>query len=149
MSGNRNVFRAGIIPYFLLPDKTINFMFMQPSDPKYGGSEWQMAKGRVEEDEENLFTAVREGTEELGLKESNIKSIEELGLFLGRTTVYICEVFSQDDFDAFTFETGAVKWLTYDEFVEEGRRIHIPIVHEAYNVIREEQWELSQSGDIE
>lgn len=146
MSGNRNVFRAGIIPYFIQPDKTIIFMFMQPSDSKYGGSEWQMAKGRVEEDEENLSTAIREGTEELGLKESNIKYIEELGLFLGRTTVYICEVYSQKDFDNFTFETGAVKWLTYQEFVEEGRRIHIPVVYEAYNRIKDTQFEISQDG---
>lgn len=139
MSGNRNVFRAGIIPYFILPDKTINFMFMQPSDPTYGGAEWQMAKGRVENDEDNMSTAIREGAEELGLREDNIKSIEELGLFLGRTTVYICEVFHQNKFDNFTFETGAVTWLTLNSFIEEGRSIHIPIVQEAYNIIMKSQ----------
>ena len=137
MSGNRNVFRAGIIPYFINPDKTIKFMFMQPSDSKYGGSDWQMAKGRVEGDDDNITTALREGGEELGLKESNIKLIQELGLYLGRTTVYICEVKDKDDFGEFTYETGQVTWLTAKEFTEIGRDIHQSIVQDALVRIKE------------
>jgi len=135
VSVNRNVFRAGIIPYIRTPENQIKFMFMQPSDPTYGGSEWQMAKGRVENDDDNFTTALREGAEELGLKESNIKSITELGLYLGRTTVYICEVTNIDDFDDYTFETGAIKWLSHDEFQQSGRQIHKPIVSDALKLI--------------
>ena len=136
MSGiGKNIFRAGIIPFFVNEDGSIQFMFMKPSDPAYGGPDWQIAKGRVEGEDDNMTTALCEGAEELGLKESNIKSIQELGQYLGRTTVYICEVSDMDDFTDFTYETGAVKWMSANDFIKEGRDIHRDIVSDALNVI--------------
>lgn len=134
MSVKNNIFRAGIIPYFV-DNGIIRYNFMKPSDPAYGGPDWQMAKGRVEDDEGNLSTALREGSEELGLKESNIISVIELGSYLGRTSVFICEVSSMTDFNPFHYETGDVVWLTLAEFEQIGRTIHLPIVRDAERYI--------------
>lgn len=136
MSANQNIFRAGIIPYVYDANGTIRYMFMKPSDPKFGGPDWQIAKGRVENDDDNLTTALREGAEELGLKESNILDVTEIGVFLGRTCVFICHVRDQNDFDQFHYETGDVIWLTLEEFDQIGRDIHLPIVQAADYYIR-------------
>ena len=32
------------------------------------------------------------------------------------------------DYDKVTFETGAVSWMTEDEFMSTGRKLHKPIV---------------------
>lgn len=131
MSGFREeVFRAGIIP-FIIKDGEIKFMFMKPSDPKFGGPDWQIAKGRVEGDDDNMTTALREGEEELGLKESNINYVSELGYYLGRTSVFVCNVIDMEDFGPFHYETGDVVWLTRKEFDQLGRSLHRPIVRDA------------------
>ena len=124
MSAKEPIFRAGIIPFVVEADGTARYMFMKPSDPEFGGPDWQMAKGRVENDDDNFTTAIREGKEELGLKETNIIEVIELGVFLGRTCVFICQVHDKDDFDPFDSETGAVTWLTHEEFQAIGRKIH-------------------------
>lgn len=136
MSANQNIFRAGIIPYFI-DGESVHFKFMKPSDPKFGGPDWQIAKGRVEGDDDNLATALREGAEELGLKESNITSITELGVYLGRTCIFICEVKDASDFDPFHYETGAVVWFTLNEFIRSnGRELHLPIIQDADRYIK-------------
>ena len=124
MSAKEPIFRAGIIPFVIEADGTARYMFMKPSDPDFGGPDWQMAKGRVENDDDNYTTAIREGREELGLKESNIIEVIELGVFLGRTCVFICHVRDKNDFDPFDDETGDVIWLTLEEFQQIGRKIH-------------------------
>lgn len=134
MSANQNIFRAGIIPYYF-DGELIRFNFMKPSDPKYGGPDWQIAKGRVENDDDNLSTALREGAEELGLRESNIIGVTELGVYLGRTCVFICEIEDSKDFGPFHYETGAVVWMTLNEFEIDGRELHVPIVREAHDYI--------------
>lgn len=135
MSGKEKVYRAGIIPYIYNSYGELTFMFMRPSDPTYGGSDWQIAKGRVEDDDDNISTAIREGAEELGLKESNIDTITELGVFLGRTSVFICKVYNTTDFNPFHYETGDTEWLTLDEFEHVGRELHYPIVQTAHDHI--------------
>ena len=74
--------RFGLIPWTVYHDSII-MMFMMPSDPKFGGSNYQIAKGRKESGETDLEAAIREASEELGLKPSNIESInkEFLGSF--------------------------------------------------------------------
>lgn len=137
VSENNQVFRAGIIPYTINPiNGEIRYMFMKPSDPKFGGPDWQMAKGRVEGDDDNMDTAIREGAEELGLKESNIISVNELGSYLGRTTVFICEVKNESDFNPFHYETGDIIWMNVEEFSKKGRDLHIQIVYDAEKFIR-------------
>ena len=111
-------------------------MFMKPSDPNYGGDDWQIAKGRFDEGEDDpQAVAIREGSEELGLRESNIKKVDFLGKFLGKTFIYTCEVESMGNFGEFHFETGATVWLTADEFKDYGRELHRKIVAEAAKAV--------------
>jgi hypothetical protein len=53
-------------------------------------------------------------------------------------TVYIAEVIdpSPDKFGDYTSETGAIKWMTPDEFQAEGRDLHKPIVKAAVREIQ-------------
>lgn len=126
--------RAGLIPFYVDGDKIL-MMFMKPSDGKYGGDEFQIAKGRIEEDENPLAAAVREAHEELGLREENIKWIKKCGLFLNTHHIFMVEVRSMDKrkFDKVTFETGDTIWMELDEFMRNGRKLHRPIVETCHS----------------
>lgn len=128
--------RAGIIPYFIEPDGRISMLFMKPSNPKYGGDVFQIAKGRVEDGETNKDAATREGGEELGLFNGNISSIVSVGTFLGYTEFFICLVNDKDMFGDPHFETGTTQWMTPEEFSEYGRSIHKHVVAAAERKIR-------------
>lgn len=127
--------RAGVIPY-LLRDGVIIMMFMLPSDPAYGGSSFQIAKGVIEDEEDTKQGALREGLEELGLVESNILRLDLVPVTLHTTTFYIAQVLNTEDFEIPCFETGAIKWLTLVEFSDIGREIHRPIVKAAHELIK-------------
>lgn len=136
MSAKSVIFRAGIIPYMITGD-VIKYMFMKPSDSTYGGPDWQIAKGHIEKDDpDSMSAAVREGMEELGLRESNISSIQELGSFLGRTNIFLCEVKDMNDFGDYHFETGGVIWLSAQQFHTMGRSLHRHIVDAAEKLLR-------------
>jgi 8-oxo-dGTP pyrophosphatase MutT (NUDIX family) len=136
--GKKILFRAGMIPY-LIEDDEVLMMFMKPSDTMYGGDEFQMCKGVVEEDEDFRTAALRESAEELGLRNENILSVTELGNFLGRTTVFVAKVKDRVSFDPFHYETSDVTWLTCDEFLKIGRELHKEIIQLADQVIRKEE----------
>ena len=122
------IYRAGIIPAIKI-ENVWHYLFMRPSDPKYGGDFFQIAKGRVDDtDSDFLHTAIREGQEELGLVPSNIRKIYYLGEFFGRTHLYVANVHSRDNFDSYTNETDAVAWMTSTQFMEEGRELHKPVI---------------------
>lgn len=127
MAKNRKVPRAGFIPYYRKDDQ-LYMMFMLPSDSKYGGSKFQIAKGKVEDGETPEEAAIREAGEELGLRKNNLISVYHLGKFLGYTDVYFGEVKNMEDFDETTYETAETTWMTPAEFLKSGRSIHIPIV---------------------
>lgn len=128
------VYRAGTIPY-IVEDGEVQMMFMKPSDPMYGGPDWQLAKGKIEEGETAKEAALREAREEIGLFVGNVTLVEEVGVFMGRTTVFIARVTSKDMFGMFGEETGDVKWLTMEQFMTEGRILHQPVVQAAYRLI--------------
>lgn len=137
MSKKYKGYRAGIIPYFVDEDSTILYMFMKPSDPEYGGSDWQIAKGRFDDGEDDaLVVAVREGREELGLVEGNIVEdhIDYVGEFR-KMFVYTCRVLDMDHFDQFHYETGDVCWLSNDEYQAFGRDIHKDIVQATHDLV--------------
>ena len=136
----KKIERSGVIPY-CLEDDQIKILFMKPSDPKYGGDVFQIAKGKHEEGETPEEAGLREATEELGLFTENIVSTHELGKFLGRTHMFVCEVKdpSPDQFGDPCFETGATKWMTPDEFYKEGRDLHVPVVKAAVRFIEGKQ----------
>ena len=133
------IYRAAIIPYVYDDNGDLQMMFMKPSDPMYGGDQFQIAKGHVDPGEEPDAAAIREGGEELGLNPANIRSIFHLGRYLKYTDVYCCEVIDQQDFGQFESETGEVTWMTVEQFAEVGREIHRQLVDDAFNEISNRQ----------
>jgi len=131
----KKIYRAGVIP-FIEENGEVHMLFMKPSIPKFGGDSYQIAKGKKEEGESMEDTALREGQEELGLFEGNIIRLEEIGVWLGRTTFYIAQIKDKELFGDPHHETCSVKWLTLSEFVNEGRSLHIPIVKAAHRRIK-------------
>lgn len=131
------VYRSGLIPYWVDTSGEVHMMFMKPSDPIYGGDRFQISKGKVEDDEDFQTAAVREAQEELGLMLFNIKGdVWYLGNFLGRMSVYVCEISDQQLFGVPGYETGDTAWMTMSQFLSDGRDLHVPIVSEAYDKIR-------------
>lgn len=124
--------RAAIIPYYYDDSRdALLMLFMKPSNPKFGGAEFQLAKGRVDPGENEKEAAIREGGEELGLFRGNILKILDLGTFLGYTRVYLAKIKDPNLFGDPHFETGETKWMTPPEFIASGRTIHRLVVKAA------------------
>lgn len=122
------VYRAGTIPYVVENGK-IEMLFMRPSDSEFGGFTYQIPKGKVEdEDPDHLFAALREAKEEVGLFIGNVIRTDEVGVFMGRTTVFMTKVKNKHMFGEPSYETESVKWMSPETFAEEGRDLHKPVV---------------------
>jgi 8-oxo-dGTP pyrophosphatase MutT (NUDIX family) len=132
------IYRAGMLPY-IVEDGVIRFLFMRPADPRFGGAEFQIAKGKVEDGENFLQAAIREASEELGLLPENCVNIMKLGDYLGRTAMFLAEVRDKHRFGVPHFETGETAWLSAGEFKTVGRSLHIPIVNDAYCLLTDYQ----------
>ena len=131
----KKIYRAGVIPY-TIEDGEIHMLFMKPSDTKYGGNGFQIAKGKYEEGETAVEAAYREAGEELGLFGPNVDESTELGTFMGRTTIFIAKIKDKGMFGDPHFETAEVKWMTPEEFQREGRDLHRPVVKSAVRKIK-------------
>jgi len=130
------VYRAGAIPY-IIENGQIQMLFMRPSDHEFGGFTYQLCKGKVEEDDEShLAAALRETKEEAGLFIGNVIRTDEVGVFMGRTTVFITKVKNKDMFGEPSFETESVKWMTPEQFQIEGRDLHRPVVAASVRLIK-------------
>ena len=136
MTNDKKVYRAGTIPY-IVENGEVEMMFMRPSDAEYGGDKFQLAKGKVEDGERTMDAALREAKEELGLFVGNVVRTEEVGVFMGRTTVYVAKIKDRIMFGEPAFETAETTWLTLDEFMEIGRELHRPVVQAAHDAIVE------------
>lgn len=134
----KKINRAGVIPY-IIEDNQIKMMFMRPSSPKYGGDLFQIAKGKQEEGEADLQTALREASEELGLFEGNVVETHDLGTFLGRTKIYVAKIKDKNLFGDPHFETDSVVWMTNEEFQISGRELHKPVISAATRLIIEKE----------
>lgn len=122
------IYRAGLVPYIIESGKIL-MMFMKPSDPAFGGDEFQIAKGKVEDEDDSFQdAALREAKEEIGLFEGNVIKTEEVGTFMGRTTVFVSKVKNKDMFGMPSFETGDVSWMTPEQFQLDGRILHRPVI---------------------
>lgn len=124
------LYRAGLLPY-LFDKGELKFLTMKPADQRYGGDRFQMAKGKIEPGESASDAALREASEELGLRKRNIRDLTFLGTFLGRTSVFLAGVKDVTDFGEPHFETAETAWLTLSEFEQQGRSLHTPILREA------------------
>lgn len=129
------IYRAGTIPY-IIENGEVLMMFMKPSNTEFGGNEFQIAKGRIEDGEDTKTAALREAREELGMFLSNIISTEELGVFMGRTTVYVAKMKDRSMFGEPSFEAESVTWMTEAEFLDRGRELHRPVVSAAARRIK-------------
>ena len=132
----KKINRGGVIPY-RIDEGEIKMLFMVPAEKKFGGEEPQLAKGKQEEGEDDETTAFREAKEELGLFKPNCENIQKLGVFMGRTTVFIAEVKDMNMFGEPHFETKETVWLTPSEFNEQGRDLHKPVVKAAARLIED------------
>jgi len=130
-----SVERAGVIPYTVTPEGKIKMMFMLPSDSTFGGDKFQIAKGKIDEGENPEQAAFREAEEELGLFVHNTTNKTSLGLF-GTIHVYIAEVINVDLFGEPCFETADTRWMTPQEFDNEGREWQRQVVKAAVRKIK-------------
>jgi 8-oxo-dGTP pyrophosphatase MutT (NUDIX family) len=131
------VYRAGLIPYHIDQDGTIRMLFMRPSNYEFGTFTYQLAKGKVEDEDETFYdAAMREAQEELGLFKGNIIKTEEVGTFMGRTTVFVSKVKNKDLFGCYSDETESTNWMTLEEFIDTGRPLHVPTIQAAYRHIQ-------------
>lgn len=129
------VYRAGLIPFYKDADGEIQMLFMQPSDTEYGGDAFQLAKGKLEDGEDAKTAAIREAREELGLFLGNVEVIREVGVFMGRTTVFVAKIRDPDMFGEPGVETAAVRWMSLDQFWSEGRELHRPVVDACHDLM--------------
>ncbi len=136
--GKKKVERSGVLPYYI-EDGDIKIMFMKPSNAKYGGAEFQMAKGKHEPGESAKEAGMREANEELGLFKGNVEHTKNLGVFLGRTTVFVCKIKDPDMFGDCCDETDETKWMTPEEFQKEGRDLHKPVIKAAVRYIKKKE----------
>lgn len=132
--------RAGFIPY-IVEDQQVKMLFMKPSNPDFGGPEWQIAKGKIDKGESTEQAALREAKEELGLFRGNLEGIELLGTFLKSITIYIGKVNDKELFGVPSFETDGTQWLTLEQFMEQGRGLHKPIIQAAHRRIIKKEGE--------
>lgn len=132
--GNLN--RAGLIPFYI-ENGIVKMLFMIPTENEWIESIPQVSKGRIEPGEMTIKAAIREAEEELGLKRTNLSRIEPIGQY-STIMFYVGQITNPDDFGPFdTTETTETKWLTLDEYSEEGRQLHIPVVQAAVAKISE------------
>ena len=120
--------RVGIIPYCHI-DGVLHLRLMIPSDPAYGGTEPQIAKGRIEEGEDPVQSAIREGEEELGLVPGNIQNTQLMmtDTITGMTAsydmnIYITEVKDPTKWGEFHYETGWSDLLSIDDALSKVRQ---------------------------
>lgn len=113
--------KAGIIPWYVGSDGDRRIMLMVPSDPAYGGTSWQIAKGSIDPGETAEQAARREGQEELGLRHQNIKNISRL-LNQHEIQVFLAEISDPQAFDTPHYETGDTIWLKFPQEQSQIRR---------------------------
>lgn len=128
--------RGGVIPYYIDEGKVIRMMFMVPSDPKYGGPAWQIAKGKIDPEDASVEEgAFREAQEELGLFLPNVRERHDVGQF-GKIHVFLAHIKDPNLFGDHDDETGDTRWMTPEEFQKEGRDWQRPIVKAAVRMIQ-------------
>jgi len=119
--------KAGGIPFYI-ENGRIQVMLMIPSDPVFGGTSPQIAKGRMDPgDKDTKTAALRELDKELGLKKNNIKNIflGSINQVLGKDYklfVYAVEVKDKNKFGKSDSEVKKTIWVDASEAVQTIRK---------------------------
>jgi len=116
--------KAGALIYCKNPKPLI--LLLKSSNPMFGGSSWQLPKGHIDEGESPHDTGVREGKEETGLMNQDIKDVHDIGIFTftGMIETYEIlfvgiETYQPKVSGKYHFETGEIKWFT----IEDAKRV--------------------------
>lgn len=124
--------RSIIIPY-KIHEGVAYINVMRPSNSFYGGFQYQLAKGRIDEGETPKQAAIRECREELGLI---LEEANYLYMFNNRDYVFYCEVETFDMNIKFEFESIHTAWLSLKEFLSIGRTYQHAIVKKLYSDLK-------------
>ena len=135
--------KAALIPYYRYGDD-IKMLFMKPSNPKFGGHNFQICKGIIDPGYTSEQTAIKECIEELGVTENNLANLQYLFYDIlnyqdGRSSViyvYTAEVIDLNKLVPFHYETGSIRWMDIKEVNEHLRFIQRSLVYKAYNRIK-------------
>jgi len=101
-------------------------VLIKPSDPNYGGPDFQLPKGEQKEGESTLDTAIREGCEETGINKYNIQKFCYIGCFPNKSYdlhMYACYV-GDNIYGKPDYEVSEVKWFNKDKALEIVRKDH-------------------------
>lgn len=72
--------KAGGIPYFVNEQGTLRVLLVTSTDPTFGGPDPAIAKGYPEKGENSARTAIREMSEETGVKVKDVVDTQFLGV---------------------------------------------------------------------
>ena len=122
--------RAGLIPYHTDENGVTRIALMIPSNPRYGGSSPQIAKGGVEPGDTIKSTAQKEGEEELGYIHKPGNRLKVLWINKQKTfsTAYYYVRVSDMKFKKPHFETKKVLWLEINDSLKIIRDIHREVI---------------------
>jgi predicted NUDIX family NTP pyrophosphohydrolase len=110
----KSINRAGLLVY-KIENNQIEFLLMKPSDPNYGGSNFQIAKGQVDPGHDFYSTAFKEAEEELGVTKNNLTDVELLSheKFKNGNQIqwYMGRIIDFNKLIPFHYETGEIAWF--------------------------------------
>lgn len=132
-----SVTRAGIIPYYIDDVGQVVVYTMIPSDPEFGGTMPQMAKGQIDEGMSVYETALNEGHEELGLIVENIKECTYLGVY-SKIAAYYCTLYDNSCWDEPHYETGWSGWINLGTEMHKIRHEHRRIFSDLVELVSED-----------
>lgn len=129
--------KAATIIYHKDNDR-IEILLVKPSNPKFGGPDFQLPKGQIHEKETPEQTALRESKEEAGLVEDNILQMFYIGDYVthGLDNSYILTVFGVEVKDKERF------YLSDYEISDKG----FFSLEKAQEIIRKEQKEILRNA---
>lgn len=104
--------RSAAIIFYV--DTEIHILLVKPSDPNFGGPDFQIPKGLREPGEPSYKAAEREAEEEAGLNKGNTFCINFIHTF-GCIDLYSIEVKSMEGFNKPDYEIAETKWFTLTE----------------------------------
>jgi ADP-ribose pyrophosphatase YjhB (NUDIX family) len=132
--------KAGMVPFHIDDNGKLKILLIIPSDPAYGGSSYQIAKGRQDNNEKPIETAKREAKEEMGLKKiSDIFQVSKTvlkGMMRSYNFfLFACQINDPNDLSKMDFEISHRDWLDTDN-LKNIRNSQKDLIYKAIKVIK-------------